>query len=223
MRKLNLQCLLLAFLSLTFLPNNFAGVSYEENLSVQDYSVGFLLSWATDAETNNKYFIVERSIDGKTFTNIGKVSPKSEDGRIIKYTFEDLKLGLETAHYRLKQVDNDGTYNLSDVVSGKKFIVSTFTVNNAEELDKNVFAVTVESMKAASLKIYLNNSQGDIVQKMEMPLTEGFTTIPVDLSVETPGKYTTVLKLGSEMETLNLVRSEENKKEVASKRKKGRG
>ncbi len=225
MRKLTTQSLFFTLISLFFLntSNVQAGVSYDETLNVEEYSVGFLLSWSTKVEENNKYFLIERSLDGKTFKNIGKVVADVDADNKRKYSFEDLMLGLETAHYRLRQVDVDGTYNFTEVVSSTKFIKSTFTINTSEEMESNMYAVTIESLEAASMQIMLNNSEGEIVQNIEAKVDKGFTVVPIDLSFENPGNYTTVLKIGGEMETLNLIRPEDNKKETASKAKKSRG
>lgn len=71
------------------------------------------LTWATATEENNQYFDVERSQDGKTFTAIGRVAGKGTTQQAQQYTFQDVNPLNGTLYYRLKQVDLDGTSELS--------------------------------------------------------------------------------------------------------------
>ncbi|MGV3503142.1 MAG: T9SS type A sorting domain-containing protein [Adhaeribacter sp.] len=71
------------------------------------------LNWATATEENNQYFEVERSQDGKNFTAIGRVSGKGTTQQAQQYSFKDVKPLNGTLYYRLKQVDLDGTSELS--------------------------------------------------------------------------------------------------------------
>lgn len=79
------------------------------------------LAWRTASENNNAGFMVERSVDGKTFTRIAFVPSSSNLNTINYYTFNDNR-AFENAfsqqlYYRLKQVDKNGSYAYSTVVS----------------------------------------------------------------------------------------------------------
>jgi Secretion system C-terminal sorting domain len=75
-----------------------------------------LLSWVTGSEKNNDGFDVERSMDGENFEKIGFV--KSTGNRQITqyYNFLDYNL-TQNAYYRLKQVDTDGSFNYSKIIT----------------------------------------------------------------------------------------------------------
>ncbi|MEM6395058.1 MAG: T9SS type A sorting domain-containing protein [Bacteroidota bacterium] len=66
------------------------------------------LFWATSEEEGNDYFAIERSADGRAFTEIGQVSAlgRSSGG---EYDFLDTEPLSGTSYYRLRQVDIDGT------------------------------------------------------------------------------------------------------------------
>ncbi len=71
------------------------------------------LNWVTTSEINNDYFIVERSEDGKVFTQVGKVRGQGNSNRINNYSLlNDISAMMEqqvpTLYYRLTQVDFDG-------------------------------------------------------------------------------------------------------------------
>ena len=73
---------------------------------------GNLLTWQTAIEVNNKGFEIERK-QGDAWQNIGFVAAKSKAN---DYTFKDEK-PLDINYYRLKMVDNDGTFTYSKVIS----------------------------------------------------------------------------------------------------------
>ncbi len=75
------------------------------------------LDWTTASELNNSHFEVERSLDAKTWTQLGKVEGAGTSVEVQRYDFvdEDYFKGLN--YYRLKQVDFDGTYEYSPILS----------------------------------------------------------------------------------------------------------
>ena len=75
------------------------------------------LEWSTASEENNAYFAVERSADAKQFEQIGQVAGHGTTAVLTHYTFADNTPLNGTAYYRLRQVDEDGTYALSKVIS----------------------------------------------------------------------------------------------------------
>ncbi|HRN26363.1 MAG TPA: T9SS type A sorting domain-containing protein [Ignavibacteriaceae bacterium] len=77
------------------------------------------LNWTTATEINNSGFEVERSFDGSTFFTVGFVRGNGTTTEPKAYSFSDeLDVnGTETIYYRLKQVDYNGAFEYSDVVS----------------------------------------------------------------------------------------------------------
>lgn len=75
------------------------------------------LEWQTATELNNEAFLIEKSLDGKNFLNIGKVNGAGTSFTTHNYFFVDETVQKGIAYYRLKQVDFDGTSEYSDVVS----------------------------------------------------------------------------------------------------------
>jgi hypothetical protein len=75
------------------------------------------LTWSTASEKNNQGFEVERSADGVKFEKIGFVKGNGTSSETKQYTYEDYRLSSAVTYYRLKQVDFDGTFTYSKVVS----------------------------------------------------------------------------------------------------------
>jgi hypothetical protein len=69
------------------------------------------LNWTTAVEINNDYFIVQRSIDGEYFEEVGQVMGAGNSYSPLNYTFTDAEPYWGVSYYRLVQVDLDGTEN----------------------------------------------------------------------------------------------------------------
>jgi hypothetical protein len=70
------------------------------------------LNWTTLSETDNNYFTVERSADGKHFEQVRKVNGAGNSNRIIRYETTD-EANITTTgiyFYRLGSVDFNGNY-----------------------------------------------------------------------------------------------------------------
>jgi hypothetical protein len=76
-----------------------------------------LITWETVWEKENDYFEVEKSIDGKNFFSIGKLSGRGTSNQKTIYKLLDNEPSKGINYYRLKQVDFDGKTNYSKIVS----------------------------------------------------------------------------------------------------------
>jgi len=77
------------------------------------------VAWTTENEVNNKYFTVERSSDGHTFTEIGtkpSSAPKGNSTSKLDYQTTDTKPLSGTSYYRLKQTDYNGKFEYFKMV-----------------------------------------------------------------------------------------------------------
>lgn len=77
-----------------------------------------VLKWATSSEINNKGFEVQRSIDGRNnWQTIGFVAGAGDSYSVRNYSYTDDNLVPRRYYYQLKQVDIDGRYKYSMIVS----------------------------------------------------------------------------------------------------------
>jgi hypothetical protein len=75
------------------------------------------ISWETATETNNDFFIVEKSIDGKRWDNLQKVKGAGTSVDPIYYSLFDKMPYSGHNYYRVKQVDFDGQFSYSSIRS----------------------------------------------------------------------------------------------------------
>lgn len=76
-----------------------------------------ILDWVTASEKNNDRFEIERSSNGIDFVTIGNVSGAGDSAISIAYRFVDTQPLSGINYYRLRQVDFDGKYEYSHIVS----------------------------------------------------------------------------------------------------------
>lgn len=75
------------------------------------------LNWATASETNNAYFVVERSDDGREFYEIKALPGAGNSSKTNYYAFVDESPSEGLNYYRLIQTDHDGNQKVYDPVS----------------------------------------------------------------------------------------------------------
>lgn len=134
-----------------------------------------LLSWTTENERNNSGFILERSVDGVTYAQVGFVKGTNQTG-VSKYNWLDNKVDLSrTIYYRLKQVDFDGKFTYSPIVTIEPVITSSALVYPnpvADELyialpEVNGGKVAIEIMDLQGRILLSKSSNADKVIRVE--------------------------------------------------------
>jgi hypothetical protein len=148
-----------------------------------------VLNWQTASEKNNSHFDIERSINGENnWTSIGTVKGNGNSVITHNYSFTD-NTPLSISYYRLKQIDFDGRFEYSNVVSviGKsgKFNIASVAPNPTKETSTILF----ESAKNESVLVTLTDISGRVVLTQNLAATEGVNTINVNMSLLSNGLY----------------------------------
>ncbi len=87
-------------------------ISFEANVNNEQVD----LKWVTASETNNDYFIVERSVDAKTWEEVMMSSGAGNSNQTLEYFETDYQPLTGISYYRLKQIDFDSKYSYSNIV-----------------------------------------------------------------------------------------------------------
>lgn len=161
------------------------------------------LKWQTVTEINSDHYVIENSKDGINYTAIDSVTAAgwSNSPKLYKYTHQNPKAGK--SFYRLKQLDKDGTYTYSSIV----------TINNspAKELAVSVYPnpatdkVTMSYQRAGGTEqCQLVNMQGTVL--MQSKLNAGSTQTSFDVQHLPAGSYLLVWKDGADKQTKTIVK-----------------
>ncbi len=134
-----------------------------------------LLTWLTASEFNNKGFEVERSINGVDFEYIGFVKGAGNSARQVRYGITDKNaLQLETTlYYRLKQVDMDGSFNYSSIVSVDMLSVESFTSKVFPNPFTEQFSIEVNTPESGDAICTLIDITGKVIASKVAPLISG--------------------------------------------------
>jgi len=163
-------------------------------------SKGNLLQWNTASETNNNYFSVERSADGKNFKAIGQVKGAGNSTQENSYSFLDVWAPEGINYYRLKQTDFDNNSTNSHIIalrSNKKDELFLIYPNPAS----GSFIVSVKEFSSEGYSISISNSVGQVVFSKDDNTTEQLKLSP-DLS---DGVYTISLLINEEIFNKKLI------------------
>ena len=116
------------------LPLDF--VNFSLALEKNTVSPSVALNWITANEINTKDFLIERGTDGNNFITVGTISSKNTAG-LNYYSFNDNSPSYGTNYYRLKQIDNDGKFSFSKILSiniDSKFDLVTYPNPSSKDL-----------------------------------------------------------------------------------------
>lgn len=121
------------------------------------------LTWNAKGETMVKEYMVERSnTSNGQYTIVGKVAAKANGAASNLYIFQDTRPAAGTNYYRLRAIDQDGSFEYSNVIA-LKWDGSGIRVypNPAREM----LNVEFHNATATDLSITLFNAGGQLVQQ----------------------------------------------------------
>jgi Secretion system C-terminal sorting domain len=150
------------------------------------------LDWSTASESNNAYFDIEHSFDGKNFSKIGQVKGAGTTNMTQYYTYLDEKSISGIHHYRLKQVDYDGRNSYSKKVSvalsksGKIAIFPTYTEGVVSLKSDDAFIENIKVINAVGQVVLSQNTKFESKGLFEINLSS-FPTGLYIISVKTDG------------------------------------
>jgi hypothetical protein len=185
------------------LPVKFSGFS-----AFKDNNNG-ILNWSVENQTaTSSHFEVERSLDGRNFSKIGRKDVVLNAGGLGLYDFTDA--GVFDNHngnvyYRIKQIDRNGEFVYSPVRTlkpdGKGFGLSMFP-NPVEKETTLSFTMDV----AKPVTIVLTDATGKRITEYPVQAQKGLNTKKINVSALTAGAYMFIIRTEDESQTLSFVK-----------------
>lgn len=133
------------------------------------------LAWQTASEINNAGFEIEYSQDGQLFSKKGYVKGNGTSNKLLNYTFTDLDaFALNNfAYYRLKQIDFDGKFTYSEIISINENIGIINHITVLPNPFNSVFSIHVVSNMNTDADILITDVQGKSVCMKKVELKNG--------------------------------------------------
>ncbi|GEM_PF-5257856 len=155
-----------------------------------------LLTWKVASETSNNRFIIERSLDGISYSEIGIKLSNGDTNAITNYNFTDNNPLNGISYYRLSQIDTDGT---TKVLAVKSFNYST--------LSNEISIYPVPAKEYLNIRLANKNNEKIVVNLLTITgkkvLTQTFGNeqdAQINLSNVTNGNYIIMINNGAQLE-----------------------
>lgn len=152
------------------------------------------LHWSTESELNNDGFEIQRSVDAITWSLLDFVEGHGSTSSLNKYSYPDKYPRLGANYYRLKQVDLDGGFEYSKVIS--------LTIGNNHQItmfpNPTNGNLQISGVELGEVKIMDHNGR---------KINEFLLTKPnIDLSYLPMGLYTISVKTDNGVTTKRIVK-----------------
>jgi hypothetical protein len=157
------------------------------------------LEWETAMEENAAYFAVERSDDGRQYTEIGKVKAAGNSNMRLEYAFTDNKPVINNAWYRLRPVDTDGTSKFSNVIRVANEIRDLSVLSVTPNPFESAVRVQVYADKVLPVAIRIVDITGREMFKLNSILSAGNNNILLQPATLVKGVYVLQMIAGNEV------------------------
>ncbi len=163
------------------------------------------LYWASGTELNSQEYIVEKTLNGKEYTEVARVKAAGNSSTTTKYRAIDKVPSVGLSYYRLKQVDQDGKFVYSKLIPAR-FLSSAISAelfpNPLVDLTNLKFTVDRDEL----LDIVISDVKGRVVMHQNFNAEQGLNLIPLDLSTHPTGYYMVRIISAEETTTLKLLK-----------------
>jgi hypothetical protein len=162
-------------------------------------SYGNTIIWKTASEQNSAFFVIQRSIDGINFEDIGQVTAAGNSSSILSYSYLDNEAThTGIVYYRLKQVDIDATPHYSDIKSIRNDELSS-DVKLYPVPVKRGQNVTLDYITASdeTIVVEIFDNPGKVVSEGQFEVQEGANSIELNTASLAPGLYHLRIKGGN--------------------------
>jgi lysophospholipase L1-like esterase len=170
-----------------------------------------VLNWRTAQEHNCSHFEIERSIDGRLFSNVGLRTAIGNSNTLQQYHFTDSEVSAHiTYYYRLRQVDADGLSDYSSVVvavaNGKSNMRWAVWPNPIALQPLNIIALDKTTNNYTAIEVKITAPNGKEIFQHKGTLNELSLIVESFIHELSSGVYGIHLTDGRHSERYRLVR-----------------
>ena len=135
------------------------------------------LVWETESETNADGFVVERSLDGRKWEAIDKLSARGSVDSRAEYRTKDLKPEAGYNYYRLKMLDLDGTFEYSPLRSVFSLVRDRGLTTYPNPVDRELFITTDRLLEDVRMEIFSMTGESVYFERMDYLAQNASTSI----------------------------------------------
>ncbi len=170
-----------------------------------------IISWSTASETNNDYFLVQKSTDGQHFTDLKKVKGAGNSNTVQNYSVTDAQPANGINYYRIRQVDMNGAFEIygpKTITIGNKQVAGSFTQLTASPNPfQSNLSLQFESSTEGSTTMKIFNTAGKEIYSGSLEVTMGSNNIYLPLADKMrPGAYIIRIGEGANATKVNVIK-----------------
>jgi hypothetical protein len=158
-------------------------------LDAQCAGENVIVSWKTASEHNSLNFIVERSEDGTSWSEIQTVAAAGNSNTIMEYAIEDAGAARGVKYYRLIQTDMDGVQKIYGPVLSNCGSDNNIFMSFPNPSDAEITLVFNDNTYTGPSTLTVRDAHGRVVRSIALEIQPGTNSILIpDMELE-PAVY----------------------------------
>jgi hypothetical protein len=156
--------------------------------------------WQTASEHNNDFFTIEESTDGKNWSIVSTVDGAGNSTQLLTYSYSYRPKVLDlvsTKYYRLKQIDYDGMFVYSDMIS--LYCEAEWICYFVNPVQGNTITGVFNSPVEAIADVELIAPSGQPVARKNLQIKDGFNLIELGELALSRGVYIVRVNVANEV------------------------
>ncbi len=180
-------------------------------VALEDYTVALKgakvqVRWATSAESNNARFNIERSADGKNFTEIAAI-PATGNSTGKAYEWIDERPLTNLSYYRLTQTDLDGRKEIFSMKKIMNRVAGDRSIIVAPNPFVNELTAFVNVPHTQQVSITITDISGRVLKTLNGKYAEGAAEINIKTTDLPKGIYFLKIKGEDFTQTQKIVKA----------------
>jgi hypothetical protein len=181
---------------------DFAGSYDKENKKVE-------LTWATATEHVNNHFEIERSDDGRNWTQLGRINshaPNGNSSQRLEYSFDDNSPVSGTVYYKLRQFDNSGQENYGGMTVVTIDELAIAGVSLQPNPANSSVMIGFNSANDGNAEIHIIDYTGRVIKTQNVESSTGKNSIEMETGDLAQGIYLVQVIVGNSIVFNKLVK-----------------
>jgi hypothetical protein len=168
-----------------------------------------LINWSTATETNNSYFTLEKSFNGKDFSSIAIIEGAGNSNILNEYVFVDTENLEKRSYYRLSQTDYDGTTKVFQIITGQcanSYNKEPNIIVYPNPFEKELHILVEHWSYSNSVDLTLIDTKGSVITNQNLKLYDGASHEIIPLPELAPGDYFLIIRNGAISKSIQLIK-----------------
>jgi plastocyanin len=194
----------------TFIASSVVPVNLK-NFEVNYSDKTAVANWQTATEQNLSYFSLQKSADGKNYSEAARINATGNSDKLQSYTYRDEQLDRNARYiyYMLKMVNKDGKFDLSPVkfIRNEQAIPKLITQIGPNPVSRAVGHLMLQfyADKDTEMKTQVVDARGKTVMNLSMSANKGINSGHIHMASLSAGVYSIIFSMDDLTETHKVV------------------